>query len=419
MSREVLMICYLFPPAKSVGVLRLHKYYQSWKQQGHQVTVLSSSNRRRLPPEWLLVEERDILECPTWDYRRLLQWLKPNHHQHQSFGGKMGWWKMQARKLLVSLPSSLLLGEGAPLYCYHAYRKACQWATAGKEQWLFSSSSPLIDVIIASRVKKKFPHLHWIADFRDIPGDPALQDSLWPGMQRYFLKRILKGADRVIAVSQGQAKFFEALHPRVSVLMNGFVDQGVAPTPPSEKFTLTYTGSLYPGLQEVNTLVKLLEHWVQQKNIPVETLQIVYAGKDPGIFAAAFEGSVLKACLQLHGLLPLDQARALQRQSQVNVLLSWSQGASSGILSSKLFEYLSALKPMVALIKGPLDADFQQLQSDLEDHCFLSLEDPRCAQTFSAYLQTLYPSWQKGENLCCPLPRAYSWEAQFAKVFAQ
>ncbi len=166
-------------------------------------------------------------------------------------------------------------------------------------------------------------------------------------------------------------------------------------------------------------MVKLLEHWVQKENIPVETLQIVYAGKDPGIFAAAFEGSLLKERLQLHGLLPLDQARALQRQSQVNVLLSWSQGASSGILSSKLFEYLSALKPMVALIKGPLDADFQQLQRDLGKACILSLEDSRCAQTFSAYLQTLYLSWQKGEHLCCPLPMAYSWEAQFAKVFAQ
>jgi hypothetical protein len=414
MSRKVLMICYLFPPAKSVGVLRLHRFYQSWKAQGDEVRVISSHLRRKLHREALPVEESDIWECPSLDYRSLLHALRPGASQHQSFGGPWAGVKKGLRKILVSLPFSLLLGEGGPLYCLSAYRKACRWARQNPGQVLFSSFSPLIDIFIASRVIKKFPNLHWMADFRDLPMDEALQEILWPQWQIYWIKKWVSRADRVLTVSQGQALSFGQWHPRVQVIMNACSALAPKPAPkPSPFFTVSYTGSLYPGLQDLPSLVKVLETWVQSQHIPLETLQICYAGKDGGLFAEAFAHAALKERLQLKGLISLQAARALQQSSQVNVLLSWSQGNSQGVLSSKLFEYLQAQKPLLALVNGNLDQDFIQLQQDFPQHCIASSQEE---SKMISYLQKVYSLWQGGAELVCPLAPGYTWEEQWQKI---
>ena len=57
---------------------------------------------------------------------------------------------------------------------------------------VISTGPPHSMHLIAMGLKKNFPALPWIADFRDLHVDPVRKDLILIGLQRYFNKKILK-----------------------------------------------------------------------------------------------------------------------------------------------------------------------------------------------------------------------------------
>ena len=161
--------------------------------------------------------------------------------------------------LRQSFPFVFLSDDGGPAYRRKAFAAAKELVETEEITTIFSSFRPWSDHLVARRLKKKYPHLHWIADFRDLPVDRVRRDVWWPALQRCWGKRVIKEADEMWAVSAGQREQFAGWHPSIRVKRNALLSLPPAETAPgTDRFTIVYTGSLYADLQSLKPLTDAL-----------------------------------------------------------------------------------------------------------------------------------------------------------------
>lgn len=315
-------------------------------------------------------------------------------------------------------PLILLSGDGGYTYMRQSYLRAVQLIESEGITHLFSSYRPWADHIVCYRLKRRFPHLVWIADFRDLAVDPVRRDVWWPGLQRWYQRRLLRRADVVTTVSEGLARRLREDHPRVVVVRNGIdkVPNGFLTAPESAHFTLTYTGSIYPGLQSAALLLALLRDLINEGELNPAHLEIHYAGKDGNVWEAWMRQYGLQPYSVRHGMLSVRAAADLQAHSQMNLLLSWSAPDYGGIMTAKLGSYLSAGRPIIALLNGPADPEMSQVVEATGGGRVFPTSEPDSPARLRQFLLDAYRTWQFSGALPWRVDpqqlQPYTWDAQ-------
>ncbi len=426
MSRhfQFLFISYYFPPVKVVGALRLYHIYRELSKTLPAPWVLSSSNRRRFAQEPTLeLHPERLIELPTWDLRRATLRRKSGNPAHLSRQYKTNHWVRRLRKLSDSFPFNLLWGDGGLVYILEGYRRGVQLVEQEGITHLFSSFRPYSDHAVAYLLKRRFPQLVWVADFRDLHVNRALDNVYWPERQHRFNRRILQRADVVTTVSQGLARSLQQYHPNVYLLPNGIGDLPAdLPTldlPP--KFTIGYTGSVYPRLQDARFLLSPLQRLIREDRIDRNKIQLAVAGKDGATWRQWLREFQLDDLLLDLGLISRPEALALQQHSHLNLLLSWSLGADQGILTAKLYEYLAARRPILGMVKGNPDPELEAIFDRLV-HSSLFYTGDLNAGTIDSFLLEHYRNWERqGQPLFSIEKRdlkAFSWETHMDAFIA-
>lgn len=324
--------------------------------------------------------------------------------------------------LRQSFPFLLLLDDGGPFYIRRGYREAVQIIEREGITHLFSSFRPWSDHLLARRLKKRFPQLVWIADFRDLHADPVRRDVWWPALQRWWARRIIRRADVVTTVSEGLADRLRKLHPRVEVLRNGLTE---LPSPfPSvvlnRYFSICYTGSLYPALQSADPLLRVLRQLLDEGRINPFHLELVYAGKDGDTWREWTRRHALSHHCRFLGVVPQTEALRLQRESQFNLLLSWSAPGYGGILTAKLYDYIAAGRPILALLSGPGDPELNTLVAATGAGKVYASDEPGTEEELRGFLLSCYETWRyTGALPWQSSPQKlqdYTWQAQVSRL---
>jgi glycosyltransferase involved in cell wall biosynthesis len=202
----------------------------------------------------------------------------------------------------------------------------------------------------------------WIADFRDgwryeplRPGWPTrIQDRLDAALER----RVVRGADAVIGVTRPIA---DDLRSRLGVaavhIGNGWDprwETGVAeveiPQLEPDTVSVVHTGTLGGGAwRDPAPLFAALRRLRSSRSVATERLRLVLAGVlDPRL--QTLIESVDAGIVRHVGELSREQALALQRRGDALLLLTSPGHASHA--TGKLFEYLAAGRPIIALAQG-------------------------------------------------------------------
>lgn len=421
-NANILMVNYHFPPVKGIGTLRIHKFYKSFGELAGKRFVITTSNRSKMIQEFLPVDESLIFECGTYDYRTFLSGFHKNKGSHFSFSKNVSVPMSHLRKLLVSFPTNLLIGEGGPTYIASAYLKAAKIIREQNINVIFSSYGPYVDHIICYLLKQKFPHLYWIADFRDIHTEPNLEQVILSGFQEKVLRHLLKKVDLVTTVSKGLSHYYNKFHDNVEVVANGFDPAQMQKFQQAENkaFIISYTGSVYKGLQNGSLIFKALDELIAENKIRMKDIRINYAGKDTHLFSEFLDGTRLKEQFVSHGLVSFKESQIIQQSSNINLLLSWTSKGTSGILTAKIFEYIYAQRPILTIINGAVDSDFSHFQTDIPNSLMVTMDEERDSlNQIKTFLLEKYKYWLlKGASETAIPEEAmmtYSWETGFAK----
>lgn len=361
-SSKLLMINYYFPPVKAVGAVRVANIYRHASKFFGGVHVLTTSNQVIFQQEVTSHSYESVSHIPTFDFRRILSFFRKNVTYFSSEKKKHPFKKLIIR-MIDSFPINLLIGDGGLLYILAGYRKACKLVRKEGITHTFSSFRPYSDHAIAYLLKRRFPHLYWIADFRDVQVDPNRNNVLFPRFQHWCNRQILKKADLLTSVSKGYSQYLSQYNDRIFCLHNGIeVGQEQSdPLPPFSKFTLAYTGTVYPELQNPDILLQALQELIKEGRISPQEIQLVLAGRDGLVWQDWMRAYDLSDLLKDFGTLPRSEALQIQHRSHINLLLSWSGPQLQGVLTGKLYEYIQQDHLILAIINGTRDAEFEEL----------------------------------------------------------
>ena len=164
-NSRLLCLLYYFPPIKSIAVNRNWGVVRHLQPYFDDIHVFTTQNNRLLPQEARDTEGVKIAEIPTFDYRTLTAWLRPNRSEmHYTEGTKSSPIVRFAIRLLDSFPFNLLFHEGGLFYSIIGFWRAAKLIRREKITHIYSSFRPMSDHFTAHLLKIAFPHLVWIWD---------------------------------------------------------------------------------------------------------------------------------------------------------------------------------------------------------------------------------------------------------------
>ncbi len=443
-NSRLLCLLYYFPPIKSIAVNRNWGAVRHLQPYFDDVFVFTTKNNQLLPQEARDTEGVKISEITTFDYRTLTAWLRPNRSEmHHNEGAKSSPIVRFGIRLLDSFPFNLLFHEGGLLYSLIGFWRAAKLIRREKITHIYSSFRPMSDHFTAHLLKIAFPRLVWIADFRDLHIDPLYQMPIVKPFQHWCNKRLLRRADLVTTVSEGLAIHLRAYHPNVYALRNGVhlesqkafellnqkrdpsvstpKNTEISPNIPISqypKFTFAYTGSMWIDERNPSLLLKIVHDLSNEGIMSAENTQIVYAGKDTAVWQSWITKYNLDTFFHSHGLVSSQKAVDIQREAHLNILLTSALPNYGGVLTGKFFEYLAACNPILVLINGAQDIEFEQIVSHL-DAGIVAYND-RSEKELRHFILNLFNEFQATGKVEPTIRRErldeLSWEATMAKL---
>jgi glycosyltransferase involved in cell wall biosynthesis len=202
----------------------------------------------------------------------------------------------------------------------------------------------------------------WIADLRDAWTFESLRPELPTSWQRRLDQRLerrwLSAADAVVCVSEPALEDLRRRGIAEPVLItNGWdpessPEAGRAPRDllDPDRVSLVYTGRFGNRGRDPRPLVEALGRLACDEPAAAAQLELVIAGPLTTDEAELLAGDVSPARIVRAGSLDRPAALALQREADALLLLA--QPIRSQLLNIKLFEYLAAGRPILALVAG-------------------------------------------------------------------
>lgn len=354
--KRVLVITYYFPPRQSIASLRLRGLAKYLPEFGWAPVVLTAA--LPAPPDGRF----EVAETPyPGDVSALLKkrlGLRPE----KSFQEQIGVPKALRGSRRAFTSRVLTLVEG--IYAYPDEQK--RWLpfavkagdTLLREREfhaLMSSSSPVTAHLIAYELKKRH-RIPWVADLRDLwtlnhyyPYGPIRKV-----VERKLELRILSAADALVTVSSPLAEQLASLHKGKAVfsIPNGFDPDEIGPAPLTREFTITYTGQLYEGKRDPAPLFQAMRELINKGVFDPRLVKVRFFGPAQYWLEKEVRRYALEQVVEMCGTVPREVVVQHQRASQVLLLLNWDDPREHGVYTGKLFEYLAAQRPILA-VGGP------------------------------------------------------------------
>lgn len=218
---------------------------------------------------------------------------------------------------------------------------------------VISSYGPKWVHLVGKKIKKQHPQIIWIADYRD---ELVFSDHSNTKENREFPAKHTHLADCITFVSN---KFENLMLPEGQKrfeLHNGYdkEDMSNRKRTASDKFYISITGTLYndgTNHSDLKPLFLAISELVYENKIDTNNIEILYCGKSDSIFIQQiyeFQGIPWKN----FGLLPRQDALSIQDSSSILTLPIWNTTSNQGVLSGRIYEYLSSGVPVLGLCSG-------------------------------------------------------------------
>ena len=218
---------------------------------------------------------------------------------------------------------------------------------------IISSSSPVTSHLIAKGLKRKHK-IPWVADFRDLWTQN--HNYGYGPLRRLIDKRLelktLLPADALVTVSQPWAEKLRVFNngKAAYVITNGFDPEKMSKEQLdlTSKFTITYTGNIYPGKQDPSKLFAALKDLISDRLRDPNEVAVRFYGSKIEWLDKEVERYGLSSVVKQYGFEPKQIALEKQRESQLLLLLNWEDPQEQGVYPGKVFEYLAAQRPIIA-----------------------------------------------------------------------
>jgi len=398
--KKALVVTYYWPPAGGSGVQRWLKFVKYFRDFGVEPIVYTVKN-----PNYPITDEtlkNDIpegvmvLEHPIFEPNNVLSFFgKKNKNTgllnpNPTFYGK----------ILQYIRANYFIPDARKFWVKPSVNYLKKFLKENSIDVVITTGPPHSVHLIGLKLKKEL-NCKWIADFRDpmstifYNNDLQLTSSTKLKIEK-LEKEILKSADRIITVSEFLKKELELNANNVQVVTNGFDKDTTSLNREEldEKFTISHIGQL-PHNSNPKNLWSILKEVCSENSDFKSDLQINLIGNVSEIVLEDITKNGLDDNLVLKSYIPHNEAIKLQTKSQVLLLLIPQTKGAEGIITGKVFEYLMAKRPILAI--APSKGDLKKIIIETKAGYVVDFDD---SETLKKRIVTLYKDYKKGTLVC-------------------
>ena len=357
--KKVLIISYWFPPLNASAVLRLYAFTKYMPKHGYSVTVLTSSKKHitetdeRMDTSGISVVEVDFnLANSISNINAIRQ--EDNHgiNIKKTSVNKLLHFSEKIKKWLFG---NLFTPED--FWLFGALKKAKTLFIENKYDIVLSSYGPISCHLVAYALKKKYPDILWLADYRDLWSyNDYFARPKWPLylFQRKFEKVINNQADYLITVSEPlKEALAEDFKGEVLVIENGYFpdDFHVECTDNIENndtFQLIHTGTIYDQFN-IEPLLLAVKELFSSGLLDRDKFRIIFFGDNTKILCESIERHCLTDAIILHNKISRNNSLLIQRRASSLLFLGYETPFTKDVMSGKIFEYIISEKPIIAI----------------------------------------------------------------------
>lgn len=377
--KHVLFISYHFPPLATGGVFRSLNFAKHLPVFGWSPTVLTVANSLSWSRDDSLIKSlpKNIKIIRAKEFSLLLF--------HILFS------KLGLGKLYDILEKKLAIPDKNIGWLPLAFIKGKKELKKRKYDLIFSTSPTVCAHILGLRLSQKF-NIPWVCEFRDLwtiqPHYP-FNGSKRGNKETTLEGRFLLKSDKIVVVTKTFKREFIRNYPnllsdKIEVIYNGFEQLSPIGYSKNKRFTIAYTGSMY-GQYYPKQLYEALDKLIDK--FPEVHFHLLFIGN----VEKQIIDEITRYSFVSTEFIPFLPKRELPEiLERAAALLVFQLGKYSSV-PSKVFEYLSYQKPILAIV--PDDELREIVMLTGMGYC----ADPNNIQEIQNELVRLYNDWEQNK----------------------
>lgn len=362
--KNVLIVAYYFPPSGGPGVQRVLKFCKYLYEFEWRPVVLTVSDADypardesllKEIPDFVKVYRSKIFE--PYDIYRKLTGKKPGASIDVNTIPKPGEKRKISEIIAEFIRATFFIPDARIGWYPYAVSLGKEIIKKEKIDLIYSSSPPYTSSIIAKKL-----HIvsgkPWVAGFRDP----------WTGFlstpKRWFLPRaidkcleksVFKTCNAMEVAWKGIIKDFSNKYPDIDTnkcihIDNGFDSQDFPQDSyvPNDRFTVTYTGSMY-GKRNPETFLKAVEELVKDGKVDINKIKLRFVGRFGNEVLEMFKNDTLRNSIEVINYLPHSESVKLLIKSEALLMIVDDYTGNEEIVPGKVFEYIGSKRPIITL----------------------------------------------------------------------
>lgn len=416
--KNLLIVAYYFPPSGGPGVQRVLKHVKYLPEFGWNPIVLTVENGQ-FPardeslldqiPKGTIVKRTHIYE--PYDIYRFFTGKKPGTAIDVNTIRKDDQKPGMREKIAELIRATFFIPDARVGWLFSAKKAALELIKEHNIQAIYSSSPPYTCSLIARYAHKK-TGLPWVAGFRDPWTGFISSPKRWflPAfIDKHFEKSVFSEADAVECAWEGIIKDAFGKYPdldktRFHHVPNGFDsnDFPILPKIRTDKFTITYTGSLY-GRRNPSSLFAAIEKLISANKVDPNKIHLRFVGRFGNEVEQMYDSASFTNSIERISYVAHHKSIEYLFQSDALLLIVDESKESEEIVPGKVYEYIGTGKPLIAI--APNNSAIAKLMIETNGGLVAyQTELDKIADIFYKY----YKAWEDNRMLIEPITEEVS-----------
>jgi len=350
--RKVLIIANQFPPMGGSGVQRSVKFVKHLGKFGYEPIVFT-----REVGNMSLIDKTLLKDIPQGT-----KVIRTKAYEAPELKGIL--------RIPGKVIGKIMIPDSARIWYENSKKRIIEIINKENIKLIYTTSAPYSDHLLGLYIKNKIDSIVWAADFRDEwTNNPYILDNPYNPIRTKIEKNmehnVVTKADLLITNTPVMRENFiknnNLKGDNFYFIPNGYDEEDFKDFNLSKnnnkKFTMVYTGALY-GRRKPDNFFRALKELKEENKIDTNKIIVKLIGnyyKDK--LQAQIDSYNISEIFEIVGYVPHNVCIKHQLNADVLILIEGSGKGSNAFYTGKIFEYMNANRPVIAMLPNGAAAD--------------------------------------------------------------